>query len=65
EVLYLKKSLNDKCTMINPAKQENLKGKEVKSSIETEKKGIKIPKIENEKIGSNNPESNNKPEKEK
>ncbi|MCG7218366.1 hypothetical protein ACMBCN_01045 [Candidatus Liberibacter asiaticus] len=60
-VLYLKKFLNIKCTMINPTKQENLK---VESSIETEKKEIKIPKIKNEKIGCNNSEfkGSNNPE---
>ncbi|MCG7218497.1 hypothetical protein ACMBCN_01840, partial [Candidatus Liberibacter asiaticus] len=64
EVLYLKKSLKDKCIMINPIEQENSKDK---SSIETEKKGIKISKIENEETGSNNPESkgSNNPEKKK
>ncbi|MFU0443442.1 hypothetical protein ACMBCN_01410 [Candidatus Liberibacter asiaticus] len=45
------KYLKDKCTMINPTEQENSK---VESSIETEKKGIKIPKIKNEETGSNN-----------
>ncbi len=47
--------------MINPTKQENLK---VESSIETEKKEIKIPKIKNEKIGCNNSEfkGSNNPE---
>nr|MCG7218478.1 hypothetical protein [Candidatus Liberibacter asiaticus] len=49
-------------TMINPTKQENLK---VESSIEIEKKGTKIPKLENEEIGNNNPESNNNLEKKK
>ncbi|MFU0443403.1 hypothetical protein ACMBCN_01205 [Candidatus Liberibacter asiaticus] len=47
--------------MINTIEQENLK---VESSIEIEKKGIKITKIENEEIGSNNPEfkGSNNPE---
>ncbi|MFU0443530.1 hypothetical protein ACMBCN_01870 [Candidatus Liberibacter asiaticus] len=34
-----------------------------KFSIETEKKEIKIPKIENEETGSNNPKFNKNPRK--
>ncbi|MCG7218465.1 hypothetical protein ACMBCN_01650 [Candidatus Liberibacter asiaticus] len=58
--MYLKKSLKDKCTIINPNEQENSKDK---SSIETEKKGIKILKIENEETDSNlESKGNNNPE---
>ncbi|MFU0443632.1 hypothetical protein ACMBCN_02405 [Candidatus Liberibacter asiaticus] len=37
----------------------------VESSIETEKKRIKIPKIENEETRSNNPEFNKNSKKKK
>ncbi|MCG7218510.1 hypothetical protein ACMBCN_01930, partial [Candidatus Liberibacter asiaticus] len=65
EILHLKKFLDSKYTMINPARHENSKGKEVEYSIETKKKEIKIPKIKNEETNSNNPESNNNPKNKK
>ncbi|MCG7218654.1 hypothetical protein ACMBCN_02810, partial [Candidatus Liberibacter asiaticus] len=50
-------SLKNRRTMINPEFcEENSKGKEVETLTKTKQKGIKIPKIENEEIGSNNSE---------